>query len=128
VVAHEQIDALPINVRNFISFAIITPGITVTGIRNAGATPGSGLTFAGQRDRSNNITVDGLDNNDAVNASVRATFSQEAVREFQVITNSYPAEFGNASGGVINIVTKSGTNVSSGDVFGFFRNERLNAK
>ncbi len=113
VVGREQIDALPINGRNFISFAIITPGATISGIRNPGATPGSGLTFAGQRDRSNNITVDGLDNNDALNNGVRATFSQEAVREFQVLTNSYPAEFGNGSAGVINIVTKSGTNVVS---------------
>ena len=57
--------------------------------------------------------MDGLDNNDIVVGSVRATFSQEAVREFQVITNSYSAEFGKASGGVVNIVTKSGTNAAT---------------
>ena len=60
--------------------------------------------------------------------SVRATFSQEAVREFQVLTNSYSAEFGKASGGVVNIVTKSGTNTMAGNVFFFVRDDALNAK
>jgi hypothetical protein len=59
--------------------------------------------------------------------AVRATFSQEAVREFQVLVNSYSAEFGKASGGVINIVTKSGTNVLHGSGFLFFRDRTLNA-
>ena len=60
--------------------------------------------------------------------SVRATFSQEAVREFQVITNSYTAEYGKASGGVVNIVTKSGTNPVTGNAFYFFRDDALNSK
>ena len=110
VVSQQQIDSLPINGRNFISFSVITPGVTTDRTPQQGASATSGLTFAGQRARSNNITVDGLDNNDAAVGGVRATFSQEAVREFQVLTNSYSAEFGKASGGVVNIVTKSGTN------------------
>ncbi len=128
VVTQEQINALPINGRNFISFAVITPGVTNDNTPQQGASATSGLTFAGQRARSNNITVDGLDNNDIVVGSVRATFSQEAVREFQVITNSYTAEYGKASGGVVNIVTKSGTNIVSGNAFFFFRDDALNAK
>src|SRR5918995_278833 len=88
-----------------------------------GAAATSGLTFAGQRARSNNITVDGLDNNDATLGSVRATFSQEAVQEFQVLTNSYSAEFGKASGGVVNIVTKSGTNTTAGNAFFYGRDD-----
>jgi hypothetical protein len=128
VLSQEQIDSLPINGRNFISFSIITPGVTVDQTPQQGASATSGLTFAGQRARSNNITVDGVDNNDITLGSVRATFSQEAVREFQVLTNSYSAEFGKASGGVVNIVTKSGTNTASGSVFGFFRDDGLNAK
>ena len=55
-------------------------------------------------------------------------FSQEAVREFQVVTNSYSAEFGKASGGVVNIITKSGTNKLAGDAFYFFRDSALNSK
>ncbi len=128
VVSETQIDSLPINGRNFISFSIITPGVTVDRTPQQGASATSGLTFAGQRARSNNITVDGLDNNDSTVGSVRATFSQEAVREFQVLTNSYSAEFGKASGGVVNIVTKSGTNTPAGNAFFFFRDETLNAK
>jgi hypothetical protein len=128
VVSQQQIESLPINGRNFISFSIITPGVTTDRTPQQGASATSGLTFAGQRARSNNITVDGVDNNDAAVGSVRATFSQEAVREFQVITNSYPAEFGKASGGVVNIVTKSGTNRLSGNAFVYFRDESLNAK
>jgi hypothetical protein len=128
VVSQQQIESLPINGRNFISFAVITPGVTTDRTPQQGASATSGLTFAGQRARSNNITVDGLDNNDPAVNAVRATFSQEAVREFQVLTNSYSAEFGKASGGVVNIVTKSGTNRITGNLFGYFRDETLNAK
>ena len=128
IVSQQQIESLPINGRNFISFSVITPGVTTDRTPQQGASATSGLTFAGQRARSNNITVDGLDNNDAAVGAVRATFSQEAVREFQVLTNSYSAEFGKASGGVVNIVTKSGTNSLAGNLFGYFRDESLNAK
>ncbi len=128
VVTQRQIEDLPINGRNFISFSVITPGVSTDQTPQQGASATSGLTFAGQRARSNNITVDGLDNNDSIIGSVRAVFSQEAVREFQVLTNSYSAEFGKATGGVVNIVTKSGTNMTSGNAFLFFRDESLNAK
>ena len=128
VVSQQQIESLPIDGRNFISFAVLTPGVSTDRTPQQGASATSGLTFAGQRARSNNITVDGLNNNDSVVGSVRATFSQEAVREFQVITNSYSAEFGNATGGILNIVTKSGTNRFSGNGFFFVRDDALNAK
>jgi hypothetical protein len=128
VISQQQIDSLPINGRNFIAFAAITGGVAPDRLPLQGATATSGLAFAGQRARSNNITVDGLDNNDETVGGVRATFSQEAVREFQVLTHSYSAEFGKASGGVVNIVTKSGTNLPSGTLFGYFRDATLNAK
>jgi hypothetical protein len=128
VINQTQIENLPINGRNFISFSIITPGVTTDRTPQQGASSTSGLSFGGQRARSNNIMVDGYDNNDGVVGAVRAFFSQEAVREFQVLTNSYSAEFGRASGGVVNIVTKSGTNRVDGNAFFFFRDESLNAK
>jgi Carboxypeptidase regulatory-like domain/TonB dependent receptor len=128
VVGQQQIQSLPINGRNFISFSVITPGVTTDRTPQQGASATSGLSFAGQRARSNNIMVDGLDNNDLVVGSVRATFSQEAVREFQVLTNSYSAEFGKASGGIVNIVTKSGTNDFHGNAFFYYRDKSLNAK
>jgi len=127
-VSQEQIDTLPINGRSFISFSVITPGVSTDRTPQQGASATSGLTFAGQRARSNNITVDGLDNNDSTLGSVRATFSQEAVQEFQVIANSYSAEFGKASGGIVNIVTRSGSNTLGGNAFYYFRDESLNAK
>jgi len=128
VVSQEQIEYLPIDGRNFISFAVLTPAVSTDRTPQQGASATSGLTFAGQRARSNNITVDGLSNNDPAVGSVRASFSQEAVREFQVLTNSYTAEFGNATGGVLNIVTRSGTNRFAGNGFVFLRDDVLNAK
>ena len=128
VIGQEQIDSLPTNGRNFLSFSVITPGVTTDRTPQQGASATSGLTFGGQRARSNNIMVDGVDNNDPVVGAVRATFSQEAIQEFQMLTNSYSAEFGKASGGVVNIITRSGTNESRGDAFEFFRNKSLNAK
>ncbi len=128
VITQDQIERLPINGRSFIGFSLLAPGVSTDRTPQQGASGTSGLTFAGQRARSNNITVDGLDNNDASIGAVRATFSQEAVREFQVLTNSFSAEFGKASGGVVNIVTKSGTNRLGGNIFFFGRDDALNAK
>ncbi|HEX9606684.1 MAG TPA: carboxypeptidase regulatory-like domain-containing protein, partial [Gemmatimonadaceae bacterium] len=128
VVGQEQIDALPTNGRNFLSFTVITPGVTTDRTPQQGASATSGLSFGGQRARSNNIMVDGVDNNDPVVGAVRSTFSQEAIQEFQVLTNSYSAEFGKASGGVVNIITRSGTNEMRGNAFEYFRNKSLNSK
>lgn len=128
VVSQRFIETLPINGRDFISFSVITPGVANDRTPQQGASATSGLSFTGQRARSNNIMVDGLDNNDPVVGAVRAVFSQEAIREFQVLTDSYSAEFGKASGGVVNIVTKSGTNDLRGNAFLYFRDTSLNAK
>jgi carboxypeptidase family protein len=128
VVNQHFIETLPINGRDFISFSVITPGVANDRTPQQGASATSGLTFTGQRARSNNIMVDGLDNNDPVVGAVRAVFSQEAIREFQVLTDSYSAEFGKASGGIVNIVTKSGTNDVSGNTFFYLRDQSLNAK
>lgn len=128
VVTQQFIDNLPINGRNFISFSVITPGVSTDRTPQQGASATSGLSFTGQRARSNNIMVDGLDNNDPVVGAVRAVFSQEAIREFQVLADSYSAEFGKASGGVVNIVTKSGTNELKGNAFFYLRDRSLNAK
>ena len=128
LVSQQQIDNLPINGRNFIGFAIVTPGVSTDRTPQQGPTMTSGLSFTGQRARSNNVMVDGFDNNDLVVGAVRATFSQEAVREFQMLADSYSAEFGKASGGVVNIVTRSGTNALRGNAYLFFRDTRLNAR
>ena len=83
--------------------------------------------MSGQRARSNLVNVDGADATDNSVNGVRSTVSQEAVQEFQIITNSYAAEYGRAAGGVVNIITRSGTNAFHGDVFGYLRNRNFQA-
>ena len=128
VVGQEQIENLPINGRNFMTFAAITAGAALDRTPQQGATTTSGLSFTGQRARSNNIMIDGFDNNDNVVGATRLRTSQEAVREFRVLTDSFSAEFGRASGGVVNIVTKSGTNDFHGNTFMFVRDRSLNSR
>src|SRR5919198_3439471 len=123
-----RIDNLPINQRDYINFALTTSTVTRDNGRPIGPAPTSGLNFGGQRGRSNLVQVDGADNTDnSVNAA-RSTVSQEAVQEFQVVSNSYAPEFGRASGGVVNVVTKSGTNDVHGNVFGFLRHKSFQAR
>jgi hypothetical protein len=124
----QRIENLPINRRNFLDFTLTTSAVTVDRMPAQGAAATSGLSFNGQSARQNNITIDGLDNNDYGSNSVRSTFSQEAVQEFQVVNNSYSAEFGRALGGIINIVTRGGTNDFHGTAFLFARNDALNAR
>jgi hypothetical protein len=124
-VGETKIRNLPINQRSVLEFALTTPGVTVARGPQAGAFPTSGLAINGQSPRYNNIVVDGVDNNDSVVGSVRSTISQEAVREYQVIQSSYPPEYGKSAGGIINVVTRSGSNAWHGSAFAFFRDETL---
>jgi hypothetical protein len=127
-VDQQRIDNLPINERNYLSFALTTSTVGRDNGRPIGPAPTTGLNFGGQRGRSNLVQVDGADNTDnSVNAS-RSTVSQEAVQEFQVVTNSFAPEFGRSAGGVVNVVTKSGTNDFHGNVFGFLRDRRFQAR
>jgi len=124
----QSIENLPINERNYLAFALTTSTVGRDNGRPIGPAPTSGLNFGGQRGRSNLVQVDGADNTDnSVNAS-RSTVSQEAVQEFQVVSNSYLPEFGRASGGVVNVVTKGGTNELRGNVFGFLRSRKFQAR
>ncbi|MEW6729722.1 MAG: TonB-dependent receptor [Acidobacteriota bacterium] len=123
-----RIESLPINRRNFIDFTLITPRVTSDRIPPQGITQTSGLSFNGQSPRFNSFTIDGVDNNNSGSGSIRSNFSQDAVQEFQVVSDSYSAEFGRALGGVINIVTKSGSNDFHGSLFAFFRNDELSAR
>jgi carboxypeptidase family protein/TonB-dependent receptor-like protein len=128
VIDQQRIENLPINERNYLSFALITSTVSRDNGRPIGPAPTTGLNFGGQRGRSNLVQVDGADNTDnSVNAS-RSTVSQEAVQEFQVVSNSFAAEFGRSAGGVVNVVTKSGTNDLHGNVFGFLRHKSFQAR
>src|SRR5204863_9197397 len=86
------------------------------------------LNIGGQRARSNLVNVDGEDAVDNSVNGIRSTVSQEAVQEFQIITNGYAAEYGRASGGVVNIVTRSGSNTLHGSAFGYLRNRNIQAQ
>ena len=126
-VDQKRIDNLPINGRNYTAFTLTDSQVVRDNAPNTGAAPTSGLNISGQRARSNLVNVDGADATDNSVNGVRSTVSQEAVQEFQIITNSYSAEYGRAAGGVVNIITRSGSNAFHGDVFGFLRNRNFQA-
>src|SRR5688572_6914056 len=127
-IEQQRIENLPINQRDYLGFATTMSSVNRGNDRPIGPAPSSGLNIGGQRGRSTLVQVDGADNTDnSVNAS-RSTVSQEAVQEFQVATNSYAPEFGRATGGIINVVTKGGTNDFRGNVFGFIRHKSIQAR
>jgi len=129
VVDDTAVRTLPIHGRNYLDFALLTPGV-VRDNNRAGD-----INFGGLKGTYNSLEVDGVDNNNSFfgqslgRTGVRAPFqfSEEAVAEFQVKTNSYGAEYGRAGGAVINVVTKSGTNDLHGSLFTYYRDNRLNA-
>ncbi len=123
----QRIENLPINERSATGFALTSSTVGRDNGRPIGPAPTSGINVGGQRGRSTLVQVDGADFTDnSVNAA-RSTVSQEAVQEYQVATNSYAPEFGRATGGIVNVVTKGGTNKFSGNVFGFIRDKSIQA-
>jgi len=126
-IGERRIDNLPINGRNYINFTLTDSQVVRDNAPNLGAAPTSGLNMSGQRARSNLVNVDGADATDNSVNGVRSTVSQEAVQEFQIITNNYAPEYGRAAGGVVNIITRSGSNEFHGDVFGYLRNRNFQA-
>lgn len=121
----QRIDNLPINQRDYLGFTLTTSNVGRDNGRPIGPAPTTGINIGGQRGRSSLVQVDGADNTDnSVNAA-RTTVSQEAVQEFQVVTNGFNAEFGRSAGGVVNVVTKRGTNQFTGNAFFFLRDKRL---
>jgi hypothetical protein len=131
-ISEQYIRSLPIDRRDYLSFTLLSPGVVDsnaladnTDFRVA-QTPQSGISFYGNNGRGNSITVDGAEANDQ-GGGVRANLSQEAVQEFQINRSTYNAEFGGASGGVINIVAKTGKNELYGSAFAYFRHQSLDA-
>ena len=129
-----EIDELPLNGRNYLDLALLLPAVSKTNTGNnerfaeTSAVPGTGISVAGQRNLNNGFVVDGLSANDDAADLAGTFYSQEVIREFQVITAGGIAEFGRASGGVVNIITQSGTNAWHGKLYGFFRNHRFDAR
>jgi hypothetical protein len=128
-VNQRAVENLPVNGRNYLDFATLTPGVVRDPTRDGD------LSVGGQKGTLNNLQVDGADNNNTFfgqafgRTGVRPPyqFSEESVQEFQVNQNGFSAEFGRAGGAVINVVTRSGTNEFHGGGFEYFRDEALNA-
>lgn len=132
---------LPLNGRNVLELARLTPGVTqgVPGGFASGAggnaetyrggnTGGAALSVNGQRTQANNFLLDGVDNNESLVNTINIFPSAEAIQEFRVQTSVAPAEFGRGGGAIINSVIKSGRNDFFGSLYGFFRNDNLDAR
>jgi outer membrane receptor protein involved in Fe transport len=131
VIETHQIEALPISGRLFTDFALLTPGVA-TSRTGLGSTftefEVTQISFAGMRSFSNEITVDGADFVNTVSGVQRATPPQDSVQEFRVVNNGFGVEYGRAVGGIVNIVTKSGTNDLHGSLYDYFQNSVLDAR
>jgi Carboxypeptidase regulatory-like domain/TonB dependent receptor len=125
VVTQQQIQTLPINSRQYLNLALLMPGTSQDAARPFynNVNIGAGGSFY-----SNAFIVDGVRNTWAEQGEPRQDFPQDAVNEFKVNTTQYPAQYGLATGGLVNVVTKSGSNALHGDAFEYWRNRRLNAK
>jgi hypothetical protein len=131
VIDEQKIENLPVNGREFIDFALLAPGITI-GNTTSGSTdvivePVTKLSFAGQNIHYNFIAVDGADDISTASGIQRGTPPQESVQEFRVINTDYTTEFGRATAGIVNIITKSGTNKVHGSLYDYLRNNKLDA-
>ncbi|NJL29383.1 MAG: TonB-dependent receptor [Thermoanaerobaculia bacterium] len=128
VISQEELETLPLNGRQFANLGTLAAGTTLS--YNPDPTKPGQQTIAinGGIGRNVNFLVDGGDNMDDTIGGALQNFSIEGVQEFNILTQLYKAEYGRSTGGVLSVVTKSGTNNFDGSVFGFFRDDSLNSK
>ena len=133
-IGQAEVRDLPMNGRSFLDLALLAPGVSPPNVASTqlfaetSAVPGSGLSVASQRNLSNNFIVDGLSSNDDAAALTGMPYGVDAIEQLQVVTSGGQAELGRALGGFFNVVTRSGTNDLHGTVYGYFRDDRLNAR
>ena len=137
LISEKQVTELPLNGRNYAQLALMVPGVspvTQAGAGGAFATRGTGLNAGvdmsvnGNQSNTNLWTVDGVNNMDVGSNRTLLVFpSIDSIQEFRVERNSFSAEFGQAQGAVVNLITKGGSNEFHGTAFEFFRNDALNA-
>ena len=131
VIGTQEIRALPTSQRQFTDFALLTPGVA-TSRTSLGTTfteyEATQISFGGMRSFSNEVTVDGADFVNTISGVQRSTPPQDSVQEFRVVNNSFGSEYGRALGGIVNIVTKSGTNDLHGSVYDYLQNSALDAR
>jgi hypothetical protein len=118
----KELDELPIAARDFNNLARLAPGILVNN-----STGGTGIAASGQTGRNNTFLMDGLSNDDNSVSSTRGNFSVDAIKEFIIVSNNFAAEYGQASGAIVNVLTRSGTNAMRGRGFYLHRDDSLDA-
>jgi len=121
----QQIRELPVNGRNYLDLLQLVPGVAVN--RQADPEGDNGNPVLGERSGNNNFFIDGHPNKDNVSGGPAAQFNQETIEEFQVLTTGYKAEFGQASGAIVNVITRSGGNAFHGAGSFFLRNEAFDS-
>jgi hypothetical protein len=137
VIGAQRIEAVPLNGRSFIELLSLQPGVVPNGDSNQGAemgdrpvggqSPGN-ISVNGGREASNGFIVNGANVNEGKNNGTSVIPNLDSIEEFRIITNNFDAEYGNYSGGQVNLVTKSGSNTYHGEVFEFNRNTAFNAR
>jgi hypothetical protein len=131
VITDTQINNLPVNGRDFVSFALLAPAIqigdTTSGSTDVIVEPVLKLSFAGQNVHDNFVAVDGSDDISSVSGWQRGSPPQDSVREFRVINSDWGVEFGRSIGGIVDIITRSGTNDWHGSAYEYFRNNAMDA-
>jgi hypothetical protein len=127
VVDQRRLENLPVNGRSFASLAILIPGATLAPSFDPTKSRVGTFSVGGATGRNVNITVDGGDNKDNAVGGILQNFSMEGIQEFALSTQRFSAANGRSGGALLSVITKSGTNDFHGSLFGFFRNEKLNA-
>ena len=122
-VTNRTIDALPLNGRNFTDLVALVPGARPV----PEGQQGTNVSIFGERGASTSFLVDGAENNDPLERGAALRYTQDSIQEFEVITTGYEAEFGRAQGGVVNVITRSGTNLFDGRAFWFRRDDSMDA-
>src|SRR4029079_10479313 len=125
VISRDQIETLPTISRNFLDYALLTPGVNIDE-RTTGQ--GIGWKVAGARDNDGQLIVGRLWNTDESFTFPKVKYSQDAIGEFQVATIGGAAEFGRSVGGIVSAVTKSGSNKVGGSAYGYLRDKQLNSE
>jgi len=120
----KQIDELPLAGRNFVNLALLAPGILTNQVATGSST---GIATAAQTGKNNSFVIDGLTLDDTSNGAARGTLPLDAIREFVVLSNNFQAEFGQASGAIVTMVTRSGTNQFAGRASYYHRDDRWDA-
>jgi hypothetical protein len=128
VIDAQRVAQLPLNGRDFLQLASLTPGVQSVSEGSNLSTQSGSVNVNGAREVFNNFMLDGIDNNDSGPAQLVIVPSVDSIQEFKVQTSNYSAEYGRSAGGLINVSTKSGSNGFHGSVYEFLRNSAMDAR